>query len=349
MDFQILSLTINDNIKYLILILGFAAYLVVLRLLYVKIHSLLHKLTKKSKTNIDDLILEKLKKPLFYIFVLIGLLVELKILALPENIDSILTKAVVSIITVLVFILVYRIYQVLARAIIFKRLRKDKDLANFLGFLDSIVKITLFTLAFFQLLIIWGVNITPLLASAGIAGLAIALAAQQLLGNFFGGINLFLDKTIKVGDRIKFNGKYLIVEEVNIRTTKFRTLENAFYIVPNSVLANSEIENLSQPEGEPKNVRIKIGVAYGSNIDKVKEVLKRVAEENSYRLKDEPVDVYFYELGDYSLNFLVVFRVEDASKMWPAQVEYIEKVYKKLEKEGIEIPFPTQTIYCKKE
>jgi small-conductance mechanosensitive channel len=140
----------------------------------------------------------------------------------------------------------------------------------------------------------------------------------------------------------------IIVEEVNIRTTKFKTLENTYFIVPNSILAGSEIENISAPYNEPKNVRIKVSVAYGSDIKKVKEVLKKTAESVKYCLKNS-VEVYFTEMGNFSLDFLVVFKVKDASKMWPAKVEFLEKAYENLNKEGIEIPFPTQTIYLKKE
>jgi MscS family membrane protein len=244
------------------------------------------------------------------------------------------------------FIFLYRSVNNLLDFLFTKEGESD-DLKSFISFMKSFTKFTLLILAFFQILLIWNVNITPLLASAGIAGVALALGAQQLLSNLFGGVSMFLDKSIKVGDKVIYNGKVLWVEEINIRTTKFKTLENTYLIVPNSQLANSAIENLTQPL-EPKNVRITVDVAYGSDVDKVKEILRKVAEQNSKKIKNEPVEVYFYELGQYSLKFLVIFKVPSANDMWPAKCEFIETIYKEFEKEGIEIPFPVITVYSKK-
>ncbi len=336
--------------KEFLAFLIFVVLVIIVRLLFYKLVFIFNKLVSKTQSNLDDLVFEKTKNPLFYLTISWLALFELKFLGLNNNYYLILSNALKSLIIFLLSILIYRVINIFIDEWYKKEARKSKlqkELLHLIVFLKSLVKLTVLTIAIFQILSIWNINITPLLASAGIAGLAVALAAQQILSNFFGGLNLFLDKTLKVGDRVRYNGKYLIVEEVGVRTTKFRTLENTFYIVPNSKLASSEIENISEPQ-EPKNVRIKIGVAYGSDVEKVKRILKEVAEKNKYRMKGSEVNVYFYELGDYSLNFLVVFKVKKAEDMWPAQVEYIEEVYKRLNEEGIEIPFPTQTIYCKK-
>jgi len=336
--------------KEFLAFLIFVTLVIIIRLLFYKLVFIFNKLVSKTQSNLDDLIFEKTKNPLFYLTISWLALLELKFLGLNNNYYLILDNALKSLITFLLAILVYRVINIFIDEWYKKEVKKNLsqgELLHMVIFFKSLVKLTVLTIAIFQILSIWNINITPLLASAGIAGLAVALAAQQILSNFFGGLNLFLDKTLKVGDRIRYNGKYLIVEEVGVRTTKFRTLENTFYIVPNSKLASSEIENISEPQ-EPKNVRIKIGVAYGSDVEKVKKILREVAEKNKYRTKGSEINVYFYELGDYSLNFLVVFKVKKAEDMWPAQVEYVEEVYKRLNEEGIEIPFPTQTVYCKK-
>ena len=335
------------NYYYLIYLAVFLAYYFTLSVIFLKIEFILGKLTKKSKTKIDDKLFEKLKRPFFYLLIFLGLVVETHFFNLPNQFKLYILKVLYSLIILIIAWIALRAFEVFIEHFVRKR-KDDAFFIQLIKFLEGVVRIFLLILAILQILSIWNINITPLLASAGIIGLALALAAQQFLSNFFGGINLFFDRTFKVGDRVRINGKYLFVDEIGVRSTRFRTLENTYLIIPNSKLIDSEIENISEPK-EPKKVRVKVGVAYGSDVDKVKEILKKVAQNNSYCINKDEVSVEFYEMGDYSLNFLVVFQVEDASKMWPAQVEFVEAAYKELTKNNIEIPFPTQTIYCKKE
>lgn len=312
-----------------------------LRIIMNKANKLEFKLRKK-KIKLEELIGNN--KILFYSIYFLFMAIWTNFLFENGKLTFYLTKIFYSISILLFSISLYKTINKFIEKMFLKE--RDKEIKSLLSFSNSFIKFIFLLLAFFQILIVWNINITPLLASAGIVGLALALGAQQLLGNFFGGVNLFLDKSIKVGDKIIYNGKVLWVEEINIRTTKFRTLEDTYLIVPNSQLANSVIENVTQPL-KPKNVRIQIDVAYGSDIEKVKKILKKVAEKNSKRIKKEPVEVWFYELGEYSLKFLVVFKVPTADDMWPARCEFIEEVYKEFNKEGVEIPFPARTIYLR--
>jgi small-conductance mechanosensitive channel len=328
----------------------FIIYAFILRIIYYKAERIIKLFTKKTKSELDDKIVESTKVPIFYFLLFLGALVDLSLIDFNEKFKFILLSSIKSLMIISGAIALYRTINILIEFGLTKYIKEkgDDTAYHFFLFIKSLIKISFLTLAFFQILTVWNINITPLLASAGIVGLAVALAAQQLISNLFGGASLFIDKTLKVGDRVRYKGQYLIVEEVNIRTTKFKTLENTYYIVPNSILASSEIENISAPYNEPKNVRVKISVAYGSDIKKVKEVLKKTAESVKDCIKNS-AEVYFTDMADYSLDFLVVFKVKDASKMWPAKVEFLEKAYENLNNEGIEIPFPTQTIYLKKE
>ncbi len=344
------SFLLSNNQEYLIALLIFCVYALIIRILYSKFEKIVRLFTKKTKTDIDDKIINAIRTPLFYILIFLGVLVEIVLLDIGKQFKHFLISFIESLIIIYSTIILYRVINIIVESLLTKYIKEkgDETSYNFLLFTKSLIKIVIIILAFLQILTIWNINISPLLASAGIAGLAVALAAQHLIGNLFGGASLFLDKTLKVGDRVRYKGQYLIVEEINVRTTKFKTLENTYFIVPNSILANSEIENISTPYDQPKNVRIKVSVAYGSDIKKVKEILKKTAEEVKYCIKNS-TNVYFVEMGDFSLDFLVVFQVEDASKMWPAKVEFLEKAYENLKKNNIEIPFPTSTIYLKKE
>ena len=129
-------------------------------------------------------------------------------------------------------------------------------------------------------LIIWDIDLTPLFASAGIAGIAIALAAKDTMANFIGGISLFADRAYKVGDYIILDsGERGEVVDMGIRSTRIKTRDDVMISIPNSILANIMIINESAPEPRFR-IRIDVGVAYGSDLRKVEKTLLGVAEEN---------------------------------------------------------------------
>ncbi|NPA38368.1 MAG: mechanosensitive ion channel family protein, partial [Candidatus Nanohaloarchaeota archaeon] len=218
---------------------------------------------------------------------------------------------------------------------------------HLLPFLESLVKITVLVIVFLQILSTWNVEITPLLASAGLVGIAIALAAQETVKNLFGGVSIYVDKNLKIGDWIMLDGKKLKVIDLGVRSTKFLTLDNTLMIVPNSILASRHIENLSNPD-MPKKVKVNFGVAYGSDVSKVKKIVEKVVKSHPKVIKDS-VAVWFLEMGDFSLNFMAVAEVENLDDVFSVKCDLTEAIYNELNKQGIEIPFPTHTVYLKKD
>ena len=153
------------------------------------------------------------------------------------------------------------------------------------------------------ILSIWKINITPLLASAGIAGLAIAIAAKDTLSNFFGGISIFMDRPYKIGDYIVLDsGERGEVVAIGMRSTRMKTRDDILISIPNSILANSKIINESAPVPNFR-VRIPVSVAYGSDIDLVEKTLLDIASKNDQILQEPVPRVRFREFGDSALNF----------------------------------------------
>ncbi|MFQ5607445.1 MAG: mechanosensitive ion channel family protein, partial [Candidatus Zixiibacteriota bacterium] len=129
-----------------------------------------------------------------------------------------------------------------------------------------------------------------------------------------------------------------------MRSTKFLTFDNTLIIAPNAELIKMTINNQSYPE--PKiRVKVEVGVAYGSDVDKVREILLDIVSQHTKALSDPAPDVYFTELADSSLNFAVVCRVSSVSEQWMTSVQIREQIYKRFADEGVEIPFPQRVVH----
>ncbi|MBN1765990.1 MAG: mechanosensitive ion channel family protein [Sedimentisphaerales bacterium] len=197
-------------------------------------------------------------------------------------------------------------------------------------------------------------KIGPLLAAAGVGGLAFALAAKETIANFFGSINIFVDRPFQIGERIKIGGFDGPVEDVGFRSTRIRTLDGHQVSIPNSMVANEKIENIAR---RPYIKRVaNITITYDTPSDKVekavqiiKDVLAHTEEVN--RDADLAPRVFFNEFNEWSLNILVLYWFTPPN-YWDFQQtnERINlAIMRGFEAEGIEFAFPTQTLYVKKE
>ena len=215
--------------------------------------------------------------------------------------------------------------------------------------LEGLLKVIIFIAAFLSLLSFWGLEIGPLLAGIGIGGIAIAFALQSTLGNLLGGLSIILDKSVQVGDLVSLdNGAvYGKILKINLRSTKVQTFDNEIIIVPNSKLAENNIQNLAQPEPKSRVV-VPFGVAYGSDIEKVKKiVLKEINTIANLVNVPEPT-VKFLEMANSSLNFKAYFFVDSFENKFGALDEANTKIYNALNKNGISIPFPQMDVHLKK-
>jgi len=201
---------------------------------------------------------------------------------------------------------------------------------------------------------ILGTNVKSLLLSAGVGGIAIALAAKETIANFFGSITIFTDRPFQMGETIKIGDHRGPVEEVGFRSTRVRTLEGHLVTVPNSVIANSMVENIGRRPYIRRTSNITITYDSGHTkakraVEIIKEILADVPEVNAD--PDRPARVYFNEFNDSSLNIYMSYWVKPPD-YWLYQ-EVNERVnlemMKRFEAEQIEFAFPTQTLYVKKE
>jgi len=186
------------------------------------------------------------------------------------------------------------------------------------------------------------IQITPLLAGAGVAGLAIALAAQDIISNFFGGAIILVDKPFKVGDRITIDPYTGDVVAIGPRSTRLLTLDSEMVTIPNAKLANSMVVNYAQPDAKLK-IKIPVSVAYGSDVEQVKKILLDVAREaadiSDYVLKEPAATVFFLEFGESSLNFTLALWIRAYGITLESQDVINTLIDRHFAEAHIEIPF----------
>jgi MscS family membrane protein len=311
------------------------------------------KVTNLTKTRVDNIIVDILHKPITLWVIFYG--ITTAILTIPPL--SWMFSMVIEIYNILVIILVtwisYRFFKDIIIYYLFHLSRTRKgDLENVLiPILEKIGVVTIGSLGGLMILQVMGVNVGVLLASVGIAGVILGLAAQQTLGNFFSGLHILIDRAFRIGDIIMLendDGVYKVMD-VGVRSTRlYELFSNTVVFIPNSKLASTNIINFNRPNNKMK-IRIDVSVSYGSDVSKVIKTLKEIALSHPKVLrggKYEPA-VIFREFGSSSLNFSLYIWIDDVMEQWEVPSEIREKIVEVFRKEGIEIPFPQLDIHIK--
>ena len=307
-------------------------------------------LVKKTKTNLDDKLIEAVNHPIFYLLIFLGVYFGLTHLELSEKVSFYLGNTVLSLIYLGVGVIVARVSSIFVSSWGKKWAKKTKATLDddLLPWAHKTISVVIYIIVFLIILKRWNVDITGLMAGLGIAGLAIGFAVKDSLANLFGGIAMILDKNIKVGDKIKINDKTSgIVKDIGLRSTKLRSFDNEVIIIPNGKLVNSQIQNFVLPDPKAR-ANINFSVEYGSDIEKVKAVVLNAMKNVEHVLKDPEPSVNFLEMGESSLNFVCRVWVDHYNKAYSTKVKATEVIYNTLNKEKIGIPFPTRTVYVDK-
>ncbi|MFS4466947.1 mechanosensitive ion channel family protein [Maribacter sp. 2210JD10-5] len=249
-----------------------------------------------------------------------------------------LPDLIAAIIMLIVGVYIIRFINRLVRKF-FQKKDYDPSLETFLQSLISIgLKILLFVLVITQL----GVQSSSLVAIIGAAGLAIGLALQGSLSNFAGGVLILLFKPFKVGDFISAQGVDGTVKEISIFTTKLNTFGNQVAIIPNGQLSNNNIINYNAEQ--TRRDKINVGIGYGSNIKKAKDIMLQICADNNDILKDPAPEVYVGELAESSVNLTLRFWANN-DVFWAAHFYVMEEIKVRFDAEGIEIPFPQRVMH----
>ena len=302
-------------------------------------------LVRKSKFRLDDQILQILHRPVWISVVLVGAIAAIQWISPRPPFPFILTALLQSLLVLIWVFAINRVVLSISEDLVSHWRQKGREGSEIIGLVGNITRILVLAGGLFLLLSMWKINITPLLASAGIAGVAVALAAKETLSNFFGGVTVLLDQPYKVGDYIVLDsGERGEVVDIGLRSTRILTRDDVQISIPNSIITNTKVINESAPEPRFR-VRIKVGVAYGSDVDQVEEILLDVASNNQHLSPRPEPRVRFRAFGDSSLDFELLCWAHKPVDKGRIIHELNREIYKSFGQAGIVIPFPQRDVY----
>ena len=313
------------------------------------IATFLQSLAKRTKNYYDDRIISALKGPVGLAFVLVGLHIALALVTR----DNIIIKNILN--TLLIFNIFWAIIALseALKGVISSTMSKfNRDLsAEISNFILAIIKILIGALGLGAMLQVWGVNVTALVASLGLGGLAFALAAKDAASNLFGSFSLLADRSIRIGEWISVNGNEGIVEDIGMRTTKIRAFDKSLIVVPNQLVANSPVYNFSRRG--VRRININVGLTYGTTKDQVITIVNEIRtmlETHEDISQDDTLLVNFESFGESSLNIFIYTYTATAN--WKRHLEIREdvhiKIMKIVEENGASFAFPSTSLYVEK-
>jgi potassium efflux system protein len=194
---------------------------------------------------------------------------------------------------------------------------------------------------------ILGFPLTNLALVAGALGVGIGFGLQNIVNNFLSGLILLFERPIKVGDMLVIDGQWGLVKEIRVRSTIFETFDKYVLIIPNSELISGKVLNWTHYGAGINRLTLKVGVAYGSDVEMVRQLLLKICRANPRVVPEPPPQVFFTVYGDSSLDFTIWVHVSMPSDRMPATHELNRAIFEALSEHGIEIPFPQRDLHIK--
>ncbi|MCB2181175.1 MAG: mechanosensitive ion channel family protein [Desulfobulbaceae bacterium] len=335
---------LNDHLLAKQLVILFI-YALLAKIVDLFIDKILRRIAVRTSWKFDEQLIDFLHTPIYWSVFAVGVTHALSLQSLSPFWDYILPNLTKSITLFIWLITSVKMIHFLSSQTLFTRVAQEKIGHDFANLARKLIKILVIIAGLYWILSVWEINLTPLFASAGIAGIAVAMAAKDSLANFFGGITLFMDKTFKVGDYVIIdNNDRGEVVELGIRSTSIKTRDDVIITIPNSILANSKIINESAPIPRFR-IRIPVGVAYGSDIDQVEKILLKVAGDSKEISREPEPRVRMRAFGNSSLDFELLLWVNDPRDKGLQMHYLLKEIYKAFDREGVTIPFPQLDIH----
>lgn len=309
----------------------------------------LRKWTEKTAFRWGSILIESLSFPINFLIFASGITLLTNLFPLPDKVEALTTIALQGSIIFAIISFLDRLIKGLMTEYAQKGVLGHVSQGIAQGLIRGFV-IGIGVLIFLDLI---GISITPILASLGIGSLAVALALQDTLSNFFAGLYVAVDRPVQIGDLVKLeSGQEGYVIDIGWRSTRIRALPNHVVIIPNSKLMGSVITNYDLPDKEVA-VTVEVGVHYDSDLARVEKVTLEVAKEvmkgSAGGVASFNPLVLYHTFDDSSINFTVVLRSKDFDRAKDVKHEFIKRLHERYRKEGIVIPFPTRTLELSKE
>jgi small-conductance mechanosensitive channel len=308
----------------------------------------LKRLTARTPSRFDDLLIEAVNKPVLPTMVVLALLIGTSALGMPDFVHNLTVRLLYTVLLLVWTRAAMKVAHIILEILARFRHRFEIIQPRTMPAFDMALKILVVGAAAYLFMLIWGINPTAWLASAGVIGIAVGFAAKDTLANFFSGIFIIADAPYKIGDYIVLDtGERGMVKNLGMRSTRLLTRDDIEITIPNAVIGNAKIINESGGPWVKERIRIPVSVAYGSDVDRVCETLEQVALEHEEVVKDPAPRVRMRAFGASSLDFELLGWIDHPELRGRIVHEMLIGVYKAFAREGIEIPFPQQDVHVR--
>lgn len=306
------------------------------------------KITVRTTVQLDDQITLLARPPVYYTFLVSGITYGLSLMPLSAVVQQIATRSIQS-----MGVIVWIVFFSNLASLLLNRLANLSHKYVFIELrtvtlFDNVAKVVIFGVGLYLIFVIWKIDMTAWLASAGILGIAVGFAAKDTLSNLFSGVFILADAPYKVGDFIVLDsGGRGKVTNIGLRSTRILSRDDVEVTIPNSIIGNTTIVNQSGGPSEKMRIRLTVGVAYGTDIDVVKETMLRIAKDEPHVCSTPVPSLRFRVFGASSLDFELrcwVYHPKFCSRAIDALNSEIYKEFRRL---NIEIPYAKQDLYIK--
>lgn len=289
----------------------------------------------------DDLIAKLLHDLAVPVALIVGAWSAVNILELKPGTLSVVARILTAVTILVVTLALARLIAGIVTSVTLAR----QGVASSVTIFTNITRVIVLGIGLLVMLQSVGVSITPLLGALGVGGLAVALALQDTLANLFAGVHVLASKTMEPGDYIKLSsGQEGYVVDINWRNTSIRTLSDNIEVIPNAEFSKSILTNFHRP-AQDMSLLIQGSVSYDSDLERVEKVVIEVGEEVMNEVeggvKDAEILVRFHTFADSAINFTTILRIDEFGEQFRIKHEFIKRLHRRFQAEGISIPFPT--------
>ncbi len=337
--------------EIIVSIMIFAIFIILGWIVYRIFERYFTKWAKKTKTNLDDEILANIKKPIYFFVILIGAYYGLEFLSIlePYSTEVAFTFSIVEIL--LIAFIITRVVNVVITWYGEKRAKKQMS-EHILFVLKKIINAVVYLFAFLVILAVLKIDLSGIVVGLGVGGIAIAFALQNVLSDAFSAFSIYFDKPFEIGDYIVVGDHSGTVKKIGIKSTRVQLLQGEELVLSNSVLTTTSVRNFKKMR--KRRISFSFGVTYATPTNKLKkipDIIRDIIDGDKLEYVDKLDRVHFTEFGDFSLNFDIIYflKTKDYVKYRDTQQEINFAIREAFEKEGIEMAFPTQTIFLNKE
>jgi MscS family membrane protein len=342
----------NTILQYLILFGCIAISIVIGKIIYYITTVIIRRLTSKTKTKFDDILIDIIEEPLVFLVVVVGFFIGYSQLTLTDKAAEVFAGITRTLTTIAFsWFLIRFIDSLIVNYLAPKTEKTDSDLDDhLLPIVRKIIKITIIAITFIMILSNLGFNVTSIIASLGIGGLAFAFAAQDLIANLFGGLTIIIDKPFKIGQWVEIGGHSGEVVEIGLRSSRLKTANGEYITLPNKLIV--EQATINYKRYNERLITLTLGLACDTpnkKIERAKKIVEKIVTKQELYKKNS-FEINFINFGDFTYDLEVRYKLKtnragDVRKVKDAVNSEIKKA---LEDEKIELAYPTQTLYLKK-